>query len=226
MIDAKRALVFAAHADDEIIGPGGTICRMASLGCAVTVVIFTKGETAYSSEEEKKTISETRAGESAEAKKILAIAKTINLGLSCQGVTNTKELYQKCVEIIRSVRPEVIFSHYREDKHRDHRAVSEITEEAWWKAQENVLSDLGKPWRTPGFFFYEILELFTRPSIVVDITGFLERKLEAMRSQKSQLKVVPGIMDHIEGLAKVRGAAVGVGQGEAFLESNWMPKKR
>ena len=224
MIDAKRALIFAAHADDEIIGPGGTIRRMASAGCAVTVVIFTKGETAYSSEDEKKTIAETRARESAEAAKILGVAKTVNLGLPCQGVMNTKDLYQKCVEIIRSFQPEVIFSHYREDKHRDHRTVSEITEEAWWKAQENVLSDLGKPWMASGFFFYEIFELFTRPSIVVDITGFLDRKLEAMRSQQSQLKVVPGIMEHIEGLAKVRGAAAGVGRGEAFLESNFMPR--
>lgn len=224
MMDAKKALVFAAHADDEIIGPGGTLRRLASAGCEILVVTFTRGETAYSSAEEKKTIAETRAEEGMEAAKILGVAKTVNLGLPCQGVVNTTELYQKCVGIIRSFQPHVIFSHSAGDKHRDHRAVSALTEEAWWKAQENVLADLGKPWRATGFFFYEIFELFTRPSLVVDITDVFAKKLEALRSQRSQLKVLPGIMEHCEGLAKVRGAAAGVSLGEAFLESAFMPR--
>lgn len=225
MIDSKRALVFAAHSDDEIIGPGGTISRMAAGGCEVTVVTFTKGDTGYSTPEEKAGIVAARSRESAETKRILGIRESVNLGLPTQGVEDTKELYQDCVRLIRHYRPEVIFSHHHEDKHRDHRTISRITEEAWWKAQESVLADLGPAWRAERFFFYEIFELFTRPSLVVDISGFLEKKLEAMRAQQSQLKVVPGISGHIEGLAKVRGCLAGFVLGEAFLESNFIPRR-
>ena len=225
MMNCKRALVFAAHADDEIIGPGATISRLASSGCEVTAVIFTKGDTGYSLAAEKPTIVEARAKESAETKRILGLKETINLGLETQDVGNTKELYQQCVKLIRLYRPEIVFSHNKEDKHRDHRAVSELTEEAWWKAQENVMPDLGPAWRAERFFFYEIFELFTRPSTVVDISSFLPQKMEAMKSQHSQMSVLPGIMEHIEGLAKVRGAAAGFSRGEAFLESSFMPRR-
>ncbi|MCX6927857.1 MAG: PIG-L family deacetylase, partial [Verrucomicrobia bacterium] len=187
--------------------------------------IFTKGDTGYSSTAAKSAIVETRSLESAASKRILGLKDTINLGLETQGVEDTKKLYQECVRLIRLYRPQIIFSHYREDKHRDHRVISRITEEAWWKAQENVLVDLGGVWRAERFFFYEVFELFTRPSVIVDISAFLGKKLEAMKSQQSQLTVLPGILDHIEGLAKVRGAAAGFSLGEAFLESDFIPRR-
>lgn len=219
----RRVLVFGAHPDDEIIGPGGTIARLSEEGAEVTVVTFTAGETAYSTPDMKGKVAEVRIGEARRCDEILGIDERIILGLPSQGVTNDTQTYQRCVGIIRDKRPDLILSHYHMDKHRDHRAVAEIVDEVRWKASESVLADLGEPWYCSYMLYYEVLELFTRPSFVVDITDQFERKVEAMKSQASQVEMMTGILRHVEGLAKARGFMAGTEYAEAFVLSNILP---
>lgn len=220
-----RVLVFGAHVDDEIIGVGGTVSRLSAEGAETLVVTFTGGEqeTGYARPEWRGRIAEMRRQEAEMTNKILGIRHRVFLGLPTQGVTDDRETYQRCVKLIRDFRPTTIFTHQPGDKHRDHRAVSAVTEEAWWKAAENVLADLGRPWRAPKLYRYETTDLISRPSHVFDITGTLEKKLEAMRAQRSQLEVLPGILNYIRGLAMARGFLIGTEYGEAFLASSFMP---
>jgi len=218
-----RVLVFAAHTDDEIIGVGGTIARLSALGKQVVVVTFTGGETSYQKGQTPEEMRNMRMQEATACDRILGISRRIMMGRPTQGVVNDRETYQLCVRIIREVRPDVIFTHYGMDKHRDHRAVSEMTDEARWKASEHVLGDMGDPYYTQHLYFYEGSECFEYPSIVVDITDTFERKMEAMRSQESQMPVLPGVMDFLEGLAKVRGSQRGTRYAEAFLASALLP---
>ena len=228
---AKRILVFGAHPDDETIGVGGTIALFSDAGYEVYVVTFCwseKGDwsdTGYAKAEWKEKISEMRRREALAADKVLGVRERIGLGLPTQGVVNDRETYQRVVEIIRRVRPIAIFTHYGEDKHRDHRAVSQITEEAWWKASENVLADLGEPWRARTLFFYEVLELFTHPTHIVDVTETFQRKIEALHCFESQMPVLGDIVGYVEGLARARGYLIGAKYGEAFLRSSFLPSK-
>lgn len=226
MIDLEkieRALVFCAHPDDEIVGVGGTIKKMRIKSVEVGVVTFTLGGTSYSSIDMKEQMEKTREEEAREAEKILDISFREILGIPTQGIYNTRENFQKCTQLIRKYRPDVIFSHWSEDKHRDHRAISQIVDEARWKAQENVLADMGKPWFTPILLYFETYDLFTHPSLVIDITDTMEFKAKSMETQKSQFPVLPGIMDYIEGLGKVRGYLRESKYAEAFLVSNLFP---
>jgi len=219
----NRVLVFAAHPDDEIIGCGGTIARLSAMGKQVFVVTFCAGETGYSTPEMKDKIAEMRRAEAEACNRVLGITERVILGKPTQGVVNDRETYQECVRLIRRYRPDVIFTHWNEDKHRDHRAISAITDEARWKAYENVLADMGEPWYTPELYYYEVLELFPHPSLLIDITDTFRKKRDAMQTQQSQFAVLPGIMEYIEGLAKVRGYARGTQYAEAFLRSNLLP---
>lgn len=218
----NRILVFGAHPDDEIIGLGGTIAKLSKMGKDIYVVTFTAGETGYSRPEEKDSIASTRLKEAKACDEILGIKERVVLGKPTQGIVNDRETYQECVKLIRKYRPDVIFTHWNKDKHRDHRAVSEITEEAWWKAQENVLADMGTPWRARELYFYEINDLFTFPSLLIDISDTLEFKLKAMETQVSQMDVLPNIMRYIEALAQVRGYLRGTKYAEAFLSSSFL----
>lgn len=218
-----RVLVFAAHPDDEIIGCGGTIARLTAEGKQVYVVTFCAGETGYATVEQRDTIAQVRQAEARACDQVLGITERVILGKPTQGVVNDRETYQQCVRLIRQYRPDVILTHWNEDKHRDHRAISALTDEARWKAYEHVLADFGEPWYTPELYYYEVLELFPHPSLVVDISDYLPKKLEAMQTQQSQFAVLPGVMDYIEGLAKVRGYARGTRYAEAFLRSNLLP---
>ncbi|HON72676.1 MAG TPA: PIG-L family deacetylase [bacterium] len=220
----QRILVFSAHPDDEILGVGGTIAKLSKSGKEVYVVTFAIGETSYSSIEMKEKMRELRLKEAEECNKVLGIKERIILYKPNQGITNDRETYQECVKIIRKYKPDVIFTHYKEDKHRDHRAVWEITDEARWKAAENVLADFGTPWYTQELYYYEVIELFTYPSLLIDITDTLERKVEAMKTQSSQFPVLPGVIEYIEGLGKVRGYLRGTKYAEAFLSSNFIAR--
>ena len=228
MIDfdkVKTVLVFCAHPDDEITGIGGTIKRMRMKNIEVGVITFTLGGTGYSTVEMKKDMERTREKEAKAAEECLDISFREILGIPTQGIYNTKENFQKVTELIRKHRPDIIFNHWFEDKHRDHRAISQIVDEARWKAQENVLPDLGEPYFTPLIFYYEVFDLFPHPSLVVDITDSIEYKLRAMETQRSQFSVLPGIMDYIEGLAKIRGFNHHTKYAEAFLVSNFYPAR-
>jgi LmbE family N-acetylglucosaminyl deacetylase len=219
----RNVLVFGAHPDDEIIGPGGTIARLSDEGANVTVVTFTAGETAYSTPDMKDKMGDIRMGEARACDEILGIDQRIVLGLPCQGVTNDTDTYQRCVKIIREVQPDLILSHTHRDKHRDHRTIAQIVDEVRWKATESVLSDMGEPWYCSYMFYYEIMELFTEPSFVVDISGSYDRKVRAMETQTTQVDMMTGIMRHIEGLAKARGFLAGCDYAEAFQVSNRLP---
>jgi LmbE family N-acetylglucosaminyl deacetylase len=226
---AKRVLVFGAHADDETIGAGGTIALLSELGYEVYVATFCWssvgdwGDTGYARVEWKGSIAEMRRSEALDADKVLGVRERFGFGIPTQGVVNDRATYQRAVELIRRVKPIAIFTHYWEDKHRDHRAVSQITEEAWWKASESVLADLGEPWRAKALFFYEVFELFTRPTHVCDVTATFQRKLDALRCFKSQEPVLGDILGYVEGLARARGYLAGAMYGEAFLRSAFMP---
>jgi LmbE family N-acetylglucosaminyl deacetylase len=220
----SRALVFGAHPDDEIIGCGGTLARLAAEGAHTVVVTFTDGATGYSKLEEANAIVAMRRAESEAGAKVLGISELINLEFPTQALINDRETYQKVVSIIRRVRPDVIFCHYGEDKHRDHQTVSALVDEARWKATENAQPDLGEPWYTPQLYFYEIHELFTHPSILVDTTGFYDKKIAALETQKSQLEVLPGVISFCQGLSRARGYLAGTQYAEAFLASNLLPQ--
>lgn len=222
-INFKQILVFYAHPDDEIIGMGGTIVKLASQGSEVILVGFTLGETGYPRDELKGKLGKLRKIESSKGDKVLGIKERLVLEQPSQEVRTDRETYQECIRLIRYYRPKAIFTHYFEDKHRDHRAISKVIDEARWKASENILSDLGSTWYTPHLYFYEIFELFTHPSLVVDITATMEKKIEAMKTQKTQLEVYPDILEYIRGVGSARGFLRGTKYAEAFLNSHTLP---
>lgn len=141
---AKRLLCLGAHSDDIEIGCGGTILRFirARRDLEVVWVVFSADG--------------KRAGEAE------ASAHTFLQGAAKQRVTvhgfresffpyegaAIKEAFEK---LKRMFTPELIFTHYREDRHQDHRVISDLT----WNTFRNHLvleyeipkydGDLGQP---------------------------------------------------------------------------------
>jgi len=218
----ERALIFAAHPDDEMLGAGGTIARLSKQGTKVTVIVFSLEDTGYSTAGLEKNVLEVRKKEARQAAGILGVHESVVLETVPQGDIS---IYRECIRLIRKCRPLIIFTHFCDDKNRDHRAVSEITDESCWKANQNVLTDLGKPWHTSHLYCYELSNLFTNPSDIVDVTATIESKIKAVKTQTSQFALLPGIAEYLRSLAKVRGYMIGAEYGEAFLLSSLMPCK-
>jgi len=211
-------LVISPHPDDEVLGCGGTMARHSSLGDQVYVLIVTRGISEIFPPEE---IEKTRE-ELCIAHEILGVVDTFFLDYPAPKLDTVPEykLAEAISEVIYSLQPHILYLPHRGDIHVDHRAVYHAAMVAArpinnMPAQRilcyETLSET--EW---GSTFGETAFI---PNIFVDITAFLEKKLEAMASYRSQLKNPPHprSLRSIEALAHLRGGTVGVNAAEAFV---------
>lgn len=220
----RRAMVFAAHPDDELIGAGGTISRLKLGGKNVRVIVFSYGGGGAPAEEAR-LLRENRI-EAIRERETNMVAKSLGIEhrmLGLAEIEDWREVTKMLVRELRLFKPNLVFTHSPLDKHHLHRSVSQISTEASWHAGAKVYGELGKPWKISAIYYYEVFDLFTEPSMIVDVTETFNLKLKALRLYDSQLKVLPGLDDYLEALARVRGYQAGVKFGEAFMQASSIP---
>jgi len=176
------SIVFAAHADDEVVGVGGTIAKLAKTE-KVIVVIFSYGAdfagrlTSLPPMMSEQNLIKTRVLESQKAGEILGVSETIFLGIKLREAI-TEEQKKRVVEIIKKYSPKRIFYHSIKDGHPDHLAVT--------KAMNEIVSKLKKK---PEVLKYQV-NLFDfsskDPSWIYDVSDEYKLKLKALRQFKSQ----------------------------------------
>jgi LmbE family N-acetylglucosaminyl deacetylase len=221
----KTVLVFEAHSDDIAIGMGGLVRLFATSNVKVVACTMTKGETAHAPGQEG-SIVETRKDEGSRADKVLGVKEHVFLDHGCQALANDRPTYQEVVGIIRRVKPDWIFTHGPHEWHRDHRAASQLVEEAWWKASEaNVLVEFGAPHKAAAVIFYEVLPVFDgKPDVCIDVSRHWNSKGEAIKCFGSQATTMAGFHGLVEGKGLYRGYLIGCEHAEAFQFSRFMPR--
>lgn len=203
-----------AHPDDVEIGMGATIAKMVAQGLSVTIVDLTDGEpTPFGSRE-------LRLAESLEAAALLG-ASRITMDFPNRELYDTVEARYQLAEVLRELRPKRMFVPYPSDAHPDHVAASDICLAARFWAKFTKTTMRGAPFYPPSVYRYKAvhLRLVQQPSFIHDVTGFLDVKMEALRSYKSQFESSPSnrsALDHIENGAKMWGSFIGVEVGEPF----------
>ncbi len=218
-----RVLVFCAHADDEVIGMGGTLRSFAAEGAAIRLVMFSEGAEGYATPEEKKTISRTRDKETKAVCRLLGIQEYVNLhGLDWSLPVNNAA-YRSVIGQIREFQPDVIFTHAELD-YSDHIAVSRVTREGWFHAALACAVEKDPLWPMVPLYEFEVINRMTAPTHIVDITGSFEFKKRAMELYGSQTGIVGSVFQMMEGRALERGYTIGVKYGEAFRRSDYRPR--
>jgi len=220
----KKILIFCGHPDDDAIALGGTIHKFADEGAEITEVVFATGNEGYSRMEEKDKIIEIRAQEREAAGKLLGITHYETFSYTDYGIPANEATYKLVIKMIRKYRPDIIFTHYWLD-YMAHKAVATVVTEAWWQAGWEASLELGEPWKARSLYYFEVLQLLPEVSHVVDITTTFQTKMETLKCYTSQHSVVAGMLQHAEGLAKLRGNMIGVKYGEALLSSTFVQKK-
>lgn len=180
----RNILIFCAHPDDEVIGPGGTILHYAKKGINSHVVIFSGGEKSNVWYDEKKLITK-REQESNNAGKILQAKKIINLKLTDGKLTKdveNPEVQKKIRDLILKVNPEKIFTHAIDDMlYPDHRAVHDCVMNAVHELKDK------KKYSVYTFNIWTInFRKRNAPRLVVDISDEFEQKTEALNCFKTQ----------------------------------------
>ena len=214
----QRALIIAPHPDDEILGCGGTMARLAAMGREVHVAIITSG---MAPRYEPGQVAMVRA-ESREAHAMLGVARTYHLEFPAAGLDGVAhaDLNKAIGDLVREVAPDTLFLPFIGDIHRDHQLAFESAMVAARPrgpdcpariyAYETLSeTNWNAPYVTPGFC----------PNLFIDISGYCERKLEAFQLHRSQVQPFPNerSTEALRALAMLRGATVHRHAAEAFV---------
>jgi len=218
-----NVLVFCAHADDEVIGIGGTLRKLADGGAAIRLVMFSEGAEGYAKPEEKSSVVKTRGEEIQGVCKILGIQEYFNLGLLDWNLKVDNCTYREMIHHIRQFQPDVIFTHSRAD-YNDHITAHDVATEGWFHAAIPCAMEKDPVWRLVPLYEFEVLQPIANPSIIVDISDTYKAKIKAMEMHASQHAVVGGVFQLLEGRALDRGFLIGVKYGEALLRSHYRPR--
>jgi N-acetylglucosamine malate deacetylase 1 len=201
----KRILSFGAHPDDIEIGCAGTeYYLLQNKGCVATHVYVTSGE-AGSREITRDKLAGIRELEAITAAKVLGVKEVRFLRCS-DGLTDfSAEIRAKVINIIREVRPHIVFVHGRGDAFPDHMIVHDLVMSAIQGASGPWFQETkGEPWPVSHVFGYEVWNPINAVQCVVDITQTIEKKVEALNCFKSQLETKQ-YDEAFKGLARYRG---------------------
>lgn len=213
-----RTLVIAPHPDDEVLGAGGTIARIADAGEEVFVAVVTTGRPpTYSAKSVERVRKEAR-----EAHASLGVRETFWLDQPAAELTETpnRDLNAAVFEVVRSVAPRTLLVPFVGDIHVDHQLVFRSALVAARPHQADypgtilayeTLSETNwnAPYITPAFV----------PNVFIEIGAQLDRKIAAMRLFGSQLRQAPHerSLEALRALATLRGATIHRGAAEGFV---------
>jgi bacillithiol biosynthesis deacetylase BshB1 len=178
-------LAFGAHPDDVELSAAGTLLKLASEGKKTGIVDLTRGELGT------RGTAEIRDQEAADSAQILGLAARANLALPDGFFQHNEESIHKVIAAVRRLRPEVVLAPAMADRHPDHGRGSKLVRDACFlaglKKIETTDSEGNQqsPWRPKRVFFF-IQDYNLQPDFVVDITGFWEKKKEAILAFSSQ----------------------------------------
>jgi len=213
----SNVLVVSAHLDDEVLGPGGTLCRHARAGDRVTAFVACCGTNLRYDEKKEAAL---RASADAVAA-TLGLAE-VRLGeLPDQGVDTLSlvEVITPLEKLIDEIRPEILYTHDPADINRDHRALYE------------ALGVAARPYSAPFLRRFATFETASStewgrsagmplfdPTLFVDITDTLEDKLKAFALYESEVREWPHprSIEALRARARYWGSIVGFEAAEPF----------
>jgi bacillithiol biosynthesis deacetylase BshB1 len=217
MTDSKfTVLAVSTHPDDVECGMGGSIIKLLKLGHKVHVVDLTNGEPTPHGE------PELRRRECEMATNLLALTSRITLDFPNRYLFDNVEVRKKVAEVIRKVKPEILFLPYWEDAHPDHLQAAQIGEAARFYAKLTKTDMAGGPWYPKRIFYYQWTHLrvqFT-PAFILDISDEFEKKVKVVKSYASQFAFSDDKWHSVSGLLHAYGhyygELIGTRYGEPF----------
>jgi LmbE family N-acetylglucosaminyl deacetylase len=200
----QKIVVSGGHPGDPECGCAGTIARFTDLGYEVVLLYLNRGE-GYCGGAGLERCATIRTAEAQTACRALSARAAFAGQYDGRAIVDPPH-YDAFARVLAAEKPDVVFTHWPIDRHRDHRAISLLTLDAWWNG--------GKAF---ALYYYEVAEdtsMFT-PSEYVDISAVESRRRAACYAHVSQQpdKWYPKQVE----ITRFRGAASGFAQAEAFL---------
>ncbi len=177
-------LAFGAHPDDVELGCGATLAKEIALGKKVGIIDLTRGELGTRGS------AEIRDQEANKAKEILGVEVRENLGFADGFFINDKAHQMQIIKMIRKYQPEIVLCNAIDDRHIDHPKGSDLVSNACFlsglvKIETHLNGKLQERWRPKQVYHY-IQWKNIQPDFVVDVSDYLDKKIEAVLAYSSQ----------------------------------------
>jgi LmbE family N-acetylglucosaminyl deacetylase len=194
----KKIAVIVAHPDDAEFVCAGTIARWVDEGHEVVYVLLTSGDKGSDDPEmTPERLAATREAEQREAARILGARDVIFMRRPDGELGPNLELRREIVRVIRRLKPDVVVCQdptvrwvdTQYINHPDHRAAGEATLAAVFPAARDRMNF--PELLAEGLEPHKVREIYLAgaqtPDVAIDITEYLERKLESLRAHVSQI---------------------------------------
>ena len=178
-------LAIGVHPDDVELCASGTILKHLDLGYTVAICDLTQGELGTRGS------GPLRLQEAEKAKQILGISHRENLGMADGFFYYNEENIKKIAKVIRKYKPEIVLANAVTDRHPDHGRASKLISDACFYAglvKIETRDDEGliqSAWRPKAVYHY-IQDRNLKADFVVDITQYLDKKIESIMAYSSQ----------------------------------------
>ena len=224
-------LAFGVHPDDVKLSCSGVLLVEKLNGKKTGIIDLTAGELGT-----RGTV-ETRKQEAADAAKILGVDVRDNLKMADGFFKNDKDHQIAIIKKIREYQPEIVLCNAISDRHPDHARSAELVAEACFysgltKVETAYDGFKQQAWR-PKVVYHYIQDKQLKPDFVVDVTAFVDKKMEAIQAFKSQFHdpnstepetpiSVKNFFEVMRGKMSVYGRDAGYDYAEGFAVSRSM----
>ena len=202
-------LAIGVHPDDIELSCSGTLLRHLAQGKTVGLLDLTEGELGTRGS------ATIRREEALRAAELMGAAFRHNLSMPDGFFTHSQENILKIIAVIRDCQPEIVLANALDDRHPDHGRAAKLTADACYYAGLAKIathSPEGQPqerWRPKALYHY-IQDYNLAPDFVVDISPYIDRKIELAQAFRSQV-FVPGAAEYQQELSSPIS-------GEDFIE--------
>ena len=178
-------LAIGVHPDDIELACGGTIVKHIDLGFTVGAIDLTQGELGTRGS------AKIRLKEAEASKKLLGLKFRENLGFDDGFVTADNKSYQlEIVKRIRKYQPDIVLCNAVDDRHPDHPRSASLVATAYFlagltKIKTEFDGGVQLAWRPKQVLHY-IQWKPIKPDFVIDISGYMDTKLAAVKAYRSQ----------------------------------------
>ncbi|QHI35675.1 N-acetyl-alpha-D-glucosaminyl L-malate deacetylase 1 [Kordia antarctica] len=224
-------LAIGAHPDDVELGCGATIAKEISKGKKVGILDLTRGELG------SRGSADLRDIEAINAAKILGVSVRENVAFADGFFINDKEHQLEIIKMIRKYQPEIVLCNAIDDRHIDHGKGSQLVSDACFlsgliKIETKLDGKSQGKWR-PKHVYHYIQWKNLEPDFVVDVSGFIDKKQDAVMAYSSQFYdpnsnevetpiTSKNFIDSINYRARDLGRLIGVEYAEGFTVERYV----
>jgi bacillithiol biosynthesis deacetylase BshB1 len=218
-------LAIGAHPDDVELSCSGTLLAHIAKGHTAAIVDLTHGELGTRGD------ATTRLAEANAAAAILGVSHRINLGFK-DGFFHNDEWHQReLIKAIRHFQPDIILANAVYDRHPDHGRAAQLIRDAAFLSGlskvETVWEEKAQLAHRPKALYHYIQSLDAKADFAIDITAFMEKKMESIYAYKSQFFDAnsteqntfissPEFLEFVKARASNFGVPIGVRYAEGF----------